>query len=198
MTPERKFKLEKVLSQRQSNMTVVFENVEDPHNISACLRTCESVGIQDIYILNHTIPPHPKFGKEIGFKSSRSALKWLTIHYYDNVKECVKTLRDNGFELMAANLSAQSIDLYDVDFTQNIALVFGNERKGITEEMLSYCNSNFLIPQVGIIQSLNISVACAVTLYEAFRQKKNAGHYENISLPIQQLIGLKEKWGCEE
>lgn len=195
MTNVRREKLEKVLARRQENLTVVFENVEDPHNIAAVLRTCESVGIQDIYILNHTIAPHPKFGESLGFRSSSSAWKWLSIHYYDDVEECVEAIRQRHFNIIATHLSAEAIDLYEVDFTQKLALVFGNERKGVTEALLSRCDGNFIIPQMGIIQSLNISVACAISLYEAYRQKKIAGHYEKIALSDNKLKQLKNDWG---
>ena len=91
MTPERTDKLIKVLSKRQSNLTVVMENVQDPHNISAVLRTCDAVGIQDVYILTTKIPRHKKFG----YKSSSSALKWLTIHEFDNLEACMKAVSTN-------------------------------------------------------------------------------------------------------
>lgn len=195
MTNERREKLEEVLIRRQENITVVFENVEDPHNIAAVLRTCESVGMQDVYILNHTIAPHPKFGEALGFRSSSSAWKWLSLHYYDDLRQCVDALRNEDFRLMATGLSAKAIDLYEVDFTQKLALIFGNERKGVTQQMLSLCDGNFLIPQVGIIQSLNISVACAISLYEAYRQKKIAGHYQKPSLSADKLSQLKKDWG---
>ena len=198
MTPERREKLEHVLNQRQTDITIVFENVQDPHNISAVLRTCESVGIQDIYILNHTIPLHPKFGKELGTRSSSSAWKWLTFHDFDNVANCVKDLKEKGFKLMATHLSSDAIDLYDVNFTEKIALIFGNERKGVSDQMLALCDGNFIIPQVGIIQSLNISVACAVSLYEAFRQKKLAGHYHRKPFTNERLQRLQKEWGLEK
>ena len=88
MTPGRKNKLLSVLSKRQSNLTVVIENVQDPHNISAVMRTCDAVGIQDIYILNTKIPRHKKWGA----KSSSSAAKWLTIHQFDDVNNCVSEM----------------------------------------------------------------------------------------------------------
>ncbi|ANI88738.1 RNA methyltransferase [Arachidicoccus ginsenosidimutans] len=198
MTSERKDKLTRVLNHRQTDIAVVFENVEDPHNISAVLRTCESVGIQDVYILNHTIPPHPKFGKELGTRSSSSAWKWVSIHYFENLQECISSLKNENFTLMATHLSAAAVDLYEIDFTQKIALIFGNERKGVTEEMLQHCDGNFIVPQVGIIQSLNISVACAISIYEAFRQKRLAGHYEKTRLQNERLVELKNEWGLKE
>lgn len=198
MTPERRQKLEYVLNHRQTDITVVFENVQDPHNISAVLRTCESAGIQDVYVLNHSIPMHPKFGKELGSRSSSSAWKWLTIHYFNNLPDCVQALKQEGFLLMATALSADAVELYRVDFTQKTAMIFGNEKKGVTPEMLARCDGNFIIPQVGIIQSLNISVACAVSIYEAFRQKQLAGHYSRNSLTNKRLQELEFEWGLKE
>lgn len=193
MTPERSEKLLRVLSKRQSNLTVVMENVQDPHNISAVMRTCDAVGIQDIYILNTKIPRHKKFGA----KSSSSALKWLTIHQYSNNQECFTALRKNYNKILTTHLSSDAIGLHEIDFTESIALVFGNEHEGVTEEVRALADGNFIIPQMGIIQSLNISVACAVTIYEALRQKTNAGHYNSVSLPKDRMDALMNEWGFE-
>ncbi len=193
MTPERSDKLLRVLHKRQANLTVVLENVQDPHNISAVMRTCESVGIQDIYILTTKIPRHKKFGA----KSSSSALKWLTLHQFDDTEACFKALREKYSLILSTHLNEKAIDLYEVDFTKSIALVFGNEHEGVSEEAQALVDGNFIIPQVGIIQSLNISVACAVTIYEAYRQKSLAGHYNQASLPATQMQNLKELWGFE-
>ncbi len=194
MTPERKNKLLTVLSKRQGNLTVVLENVFDPHNISAVMRTCDSVGIQDIYILNTRIPPH----KEWGFKSSSSARKWVTGHQFTNVEECFVELRKKYTTILTTHLADNSIGLFDIDFTGSIALVFGNETYGVSEEIRALADGNFVIPQVGIIRSLNISVACAVSIYEAYRQKKQAGQYDLMSLPIQQQNQLMREWGFKD
>ena len=202
MTQERKDKLTRVLEKRQFNLTVIFENVQDPHNIAAVLRTCESAGIQEVHILNHSIPPHPKFGDGLGYRSSSSAWKWLTLHYHTDLNACVQQVKSEGFSLMATALNEKAVDLYDVDFTQKLALVFGNERKGVSDEMLALCEGNFLIPQMGIIQSLNISVACAICLYEAYRQKKVKGDYtpqSGLSDPFaEQRIKVAADWGLKD
>lgn len=190
MTPEREQKLIHVLNKRQANLTVVLENVEDPHNISAVMRTCDAVGIQDIYILNTKIPRHRKWG----FKSSSSAAKWLTVHQYSDAAACFQVLQKHYQNIYATYLSAKAISLYQINFTQSIALVFGNEHAGISEEVLPFTNGNFMIPQSGIIQSLNISVACAVSLYEAYRQKQLAGHYQQASLPAERMQQLMQQW----
>jgi len=183
MTPERKQKLLSVLSKRQTNLTVVIENVQDPHNISAVMRTCDAVGIQDIYILNTKIPRHKKWGA----KSSSSAAKWLTIHQFDNTQQCISELRKRFKKIYTTHLSTDAVSLYDIDFTGSIALVFGNEHEGVSEELRNLADGNFIIPQMGIIQSLNISVACAISIYEAFRQKQNAGHYDAPSLSQEMM-----------
>lgn len=194
MTPERSDKLLKVLKQRQSDLAVVMENVQDPHNISAVMRTCDAVGIQDIYILNTKIPRHEKFGT----KSSSSALKWLTIHEFDSIEECFEALRVKFSKILTTHLSSDAVCLYEIDFTQSIALVFGNEHDGVSEEARKLADGNFIIPQMGIIRSLNISVACAVSIYEAMRQKTNAGHYQSISLSENRLNDLKFEWGFDD
>ncbi len=173
MTPERHHKLTSVLNKRQGDIAIVMENVFDPHNISAVMRTCDAVGVQDIYILNTKIPRHKKWGA----KSSSSAAKWLTVHQYENAAECFSSLRNRYSNILTTHLSSDAVGLHEIDMTQAIALVFGNEHSGVSDEIRAMADGNFIIPQVGIIQSLNISVACAVTLYEAFRQKTNAGHY---------------------
>lgn len=194
MTPERTEKLLNVLNRRQHNLTVVMENVQDPHNISAVMRTCDAVGIQDIYILNTKIPRHKKFGA----KSSSSAAKWLTVHQFDDVQSCFNELRTKYNKIFTTHLSTGAVSLYEINFTENIALVFGNEHSGVSEEVRSLADGNFIIPQMGIIQSLNISVACAVSIYEAFRQKNNAGHYFKSTMPQAQRNNLLKNWGLIE
>lgn len=193
MTPDRRDKLYAVLSRRQPDITVVLENVFDPHNISAVMRTCDAVGVQDIFILNTRIPRHKKWGA----KSSSSAAKWLTVHQYENVEECFYTLRKRYSKILTTHLSADAISLYEIDMTESIALVFGNEHNGVSEEIRALADGNFVIPQAGIIRSLNISVACAVTLYEAYRQKNNAGHYNRNNMDDVMKQGLFEEWSLK-
>ena len=192
MTPERSTKIRKVLNRRQGGLVLVMENVHDPHNISAVMRTCDAVGVQDLYVLTTKIATHKRFGK----KSSASAAGWLTIHQYDNTRECMEAVRQKCDKIFATHLGVQSQSLYDLDLTTRVALVFGNEHAGVTDECLGYCDGNFIIPQVGMVQSLNISVACAITLYEAFRQRQNAGLYDGTpNLPESEWKALANKWG---
>ena len=191
MTPERTERLLSVLNKRQNNITVVLENVFDPHNIAAVMRTCDAVGIQDIYVLNTKIPTHKKFGQ----KSSSSAAKWLSIHQFTDAAACFAELRRHYNLILTTHLSSDAIALHDIDFTQSIALVFGNEHAGVSDEIRAMADGNFIIPQVGIIKSLNISVACAVTVYEALRQKTLAGHYNTTGLNADRYTSLQKEWG---
>jgi tRNA (guanosine-2'-O-)-methyltransferase len=194
MTPERYQRLLSVLNKRQPDLTVVLENVFDPHNISAVMRTCDAVGIQEIYILNTKIPRHKKWGA----KSSSSAAKWLTIHQFTDAGECFSAVREKYEKIFTTHLSTDAVGLYELDLTQPVALVFGNEHSGVSEEIIAMADGNFIIPQVGIIKSLNISVACAVTLYEAQRQKVIAGHYSQPRINDSHLNSLLQQWGLEE
>jgi len=194
MTPERFDRLTKVLNKRQPDITVVLENVFDPHNISAVMRTCDAIGMQDIFVLNNKIPPHRKWGA----KSSSSAAKWLTIHQYTDADECFAELRKRYKKIYATHLSTDAVGLHELNLTEPVALIFGNEHSGVSEEIVAMADGNFIIPQVGIIKSLNISVACAVTLYEAYRQKLNAGHYDAPRLEGNQLNTLRDEWGFME
>ena len=190
MTPERNQRLISVLNKRQGDITIVLENVFDPHNISAVMRTCDAVGVQEVYVLNTKIPQHKKWGA----KSSSSAAKWLTIHQFEDATECFSSLRKRYSKILTTHLSSGAIGLHEIDMTQPIALVFGNEHSGVSDEIRAMADGNFIIPQVGIIQSLNISVACAVTLYEAFRQKTNAGQYNQQSLDDVRYNELFKEW----
>ncbi|MBX6380060.1 tRNA (guanosine-2'-O-)-methyltransferase [Thermoflavifilum aggregans] len=190
MTPERIARIRSVISHRQFDLTVVMENVFDPHNISAVMRSCDAVGVQELYVLNTRIPPHKKWGA----KSSASAAQWLTIYTFTDVQTCFAALRKKYQKIYTTHLSSTSASLYDLDLTQSVALVFGNEAEGVSEEVCRYADGNFLIPQVGMVKSLNISVACAVTLYEAFRQRWQAGLYQQSDRFQAQKTALEKLW----
>jgi len=183
-TEIRKEKIRAVLAKRQPSLTVVAENITDPHNLSAMLRSCDAVGILEVCLVYDGKQPFPKLGE----KSSASAKKWVNIRKFLSITECYKSLRTEGKKVYSTHLGKESISLFDLDLTQPVALVFGNEHTGLSEEATELADANFIIPQTGMIQSLNISVACAVSLYEAFRQRQKAGMYDNSQLTEQQFL----------
>lgn len=194
MTNERRNRLEEVLAKRQNDLTVVLENVFDPHNISAVMRSCDAVGIQEIYVLTTKIARHKKWGE----RSSSSAAKWLTVHQFDNAGECFTALRKKYSTVLTTHLSGDAVSLYELNLTNPTALVFGNEHAGVSDEIRAMADGNFIIPQVGMIRSLNISVACAVSLYEAFRQKQAAGHFAEQKLTSAEYVTLSNQWGLTD
>ena len=193
MTPERRTKLETLLRLRQNDLTVILENVFDPHNVSAVLRTCDTVGIMEVFIVNTMSPNHHRFE----FYAAASATKWLIIHRFDNLEACMSEVRLRYKNVWSTHLSEDAKSLYDLKLHESTALVFGNEKNGISTEMLSLCDGNFIIPQVGMIQSLNISVACAVSIYEAFRQKSVHGHFDTKKISATEELTLLKQWNEE-
>jgi tRNA (guanosine-2'-O-)-methyltransferase len=181
--PERVEKISNMLQKRQPDLTIVLENVHDPHNVSAVLRSCDAVGVAEVHLLYHSGQSFPRLGE----KSSASARKWVLSRPYHSVDSCYEVLRKQGKKIWTTAIGEQSVSLYDMDFTQPIALVFGNEHAGVSQECIDKADGNFIIPQVGMIQSLNISVACAVSLYEAFRQRNNAGFYDQVQYAPDQF-----------
>jgi tRNA (guanosine-2'-O-)-methyltransferase len=180
----RSEKIYACVSRRQPSLSIVLENVHDPHNVSAVLRSCDAVGVIDVHLVYHTGQSFP----ELGEKSSASARKWVLTHKHSSIDECYDFLRKEGKKILTTGMSNEARSLYAIDFTEPIAIVFGNEHTGVSEEAILKADGNMLIPQVGMIQSLNISVACAVTLYEAFRQRSLKGMFDSIQMEETMLI----------
>lgn len=189
-TEERKAKLRAVLEKRQPDITLVLENVHDRHNVSAVLRTCDATGLLEVNFVYYGGQAFPKLGE----KSSASARKWIKQNKFESVDECFTKLRNENKKIYTTNMSTDAVSLYDLDLTQPVALVFGNEHKGVSDEASKLADGNFLIPQVGVIQSLNISVAAAVTLYEAFRQRLEAGLYKTKRLNDKEFEQILYEW----
>ncbi len=175
ISEERLYKLQNVLSKRQPDLTVVLENIADPHNLSACLRSCDAVGVYEVCLVYDGSQPFPKLGE----KSSASARKWIDYRKFRDIESCYNYLKQKETKIFTTHMATDSKSLYDLNLTDSVALVFGNEHSGVTDKAVELADGNFLIPQVGMIQSLNISVACAVSLYEAFRQRNEAGYYND-------------------
>jgi tRNA (guanosine-2'-O-)-methyltransferase len=182
-------KIKYVLSSRQFDLTLVFENIHDPHNVSAILRTCDAIGINKVHLV-YTIEKFPKLGK----KSSASAIKWVEREKHIDIQSCFQKLRNDNFKIYASAISVDSINLYDIDFTEKIAIVFGNEHRGLSKEALEKADRKFIIPMKGMVQSLNVSVAAAIVLYEAFRQRLNKGLYNKTSLSKEEFEIMIDKW----
>ena len=188
LTP-RLEKIRRVLSHRQPDLTIVMENIHDPHNVSAMLRSADAVGVYEVQLV-YTNTKFPKIGK----KSSSSASKWVGRRRFESIRECYDQLHDEGYAIYATRLDANAQPLYGIDFLKKTALVFGNEHAGVTDDAAALADGTLIIPMMGMIQSLNVSVACAVTLYEALRQRTAAGMYDISRFSPEVLQNLVEEW----
>ncbi len=189
-TEKRAAKIKKAVEKRQPTLTVVLENIWDPHNVSACFRSCDAVGILEICLVYDGSQEFPKL-KE---RSSASARKWVDSMHYTSIEECYADLRREGKKIFATHMAKDAVSLYDINLSDPVALVFGNEHSGVSEKAVKLADGNFLIPQAGMIQSLNISVAVAVSVYEAHRQRLVAGMYDSPQLAPDQFDQVFENW----
>lgn len=188
-TEERIKKITSVLNQKQPHITVVLENIHDPHNVSAILRTCDAVGILEVHLL-YTTEEFPEISKA----SSVSANKWMKLKKHSSYAEFYNEMKSNGFLIAASHLDKYSYFYDELDYTKPIALIFGNEHRGVSDELLNYCDLTFKIPMHGMIQSLNVSVAAAVTLYFAEGVLRKNGFYEKRQIDDYTFNQLFEEW----
>jgi len=182
-------KIRSVLARRQPDLSVVIENVHDAHNVSAIFRSCDAAGVCRVELV-YTTERLPRIGK----KSSSSANKWVERRSHRSAQECFALLRSEGFTVGASHLGPGTIPVYDCDLRAPVALVFGNEHRGVSEEAARAADFCFRIPMMGMIQSLNVSVAAAVTLYEALRQRMAAGDLAVPKLDAHDLEALYDDW----
>jgi len=188
-TEERINKIESVIRKRQFNLTVVLENIHDPHNVSAIYRTCDAVGVAQINLL-YTVESFPRLSKT----SSSSAVKWIETEKYTDTEVCFNTLKKNGFKIYATLLNKSAKNIYDVDWKEKCAIVLGNEHRGVSEKAAEFADELIYIPMHGMVQSLNVSVAAAVVLYEAQRQRALNKFYEKSFLPESKIERLVNIW----
>ena len=192
ISERRKQRFQQVIDRRQPTLTLVIENVWDPHNVSAILRSADAIGIHSVHLLYH-VEAAPNF-RAIGRKSSASAKKWLDLHVHHSVEDCFAELRAAGFRIYSSHLKKQSVPLHAIDATERVAFVLGNEHRGVSEEACALSDGIYFIPMMGMVESLNVSVAAAVTLYEALRQRAAKGMYDTPQLPEATRHAMLEDW----
>lgn len=190
-TERRQHRVSTVLARRQPDLTVVLENVHDPHNVSAVLRSCDAVGVMTAHVV-YTVeePPIERFART----TSAGTAKWVETRRHETIAACYAELRAAGFSILAAVLGKESRDLYEADLRLPTAIVFGNEMRGVSEEAQAAADGRLAIPMLGMVESLNVSVACAVVLYEALRQRRAAGDYDRAKLDAATLARFEVEW----
>jgi tRNA (guanosine-2'-O-)-methyltransferase len=193
ITPRRLARMRGTLVRRQPDLTVVVENVHDPHNVSAILRSCDAVGAASAHLV-YSREERPELSKGV----AASAQRWIDLHNHETAAECYSVLRESGFRIYATSLTHESRDLYDLDLTAPTAFVFGNESRGVTPGAAALADDTVYIPMMGMVESLNVSVACAVALYEAMRQRLAAGTYLSESWPPDEIERRLRAWLIRE
>ncbi len=192
MNDRRLAKIREVARTRQNTLAVILENVHDLHNLGAVMRTADSVGVREIYVVYSDPNITPKKVK-LGKRTSAGTRRWLDVYFYEDLDKCMEDVRHKYDRIYATHLEKNAVPVYELDLSAKVALLFGNEKDGVTEAALKKCDGNFIIPQLGMAQSLNISVAAAVTLYEAYRQRKAKGMYdENVPQTSSEQESLYE------
>jgi len=181
------------LARRQPGLAVVMENIYDGHNVSAMLRTCDAVGAATAHLV-YDVEEVP----EIAGGVSVSAQRWLDLRRHESIADCYSALRASGLTIYATTLGEFSHDLYDLDLTRPTAFVFGNEVRGVSEEASRTADGTVFIPMMGMVESLNVSVACAVALYEALRQRRLAGQYDAPGMSAEEIDGRLRDWLARE
>lgn len=169
MTPKREQKLKTAAAQRQKNLAVILEDLHDPHNAAAILRTCEAFGIQDVrFIFEQEKAYNPR---RVGRVSSASANKWLSITVYKSTAAALSALKKEKFQNAATLLDSKSVSLNKAKFPDKIALWLGNEHRGLSPLAAENADLKINIPMRGFVQSLNVSVTAAILIYEISRQR---------------------------
>ena len=174
MTPERFTRITSMLNHRQPDLTIFMEHVHLQHNLAAIVRTADAMGINNVHATWDE--DTPKISRNVASGSQ----KWVKLHSHDTAQDAIAVLREQGMQIIATNLSATAIDFRDVDYTKPTAIIMGQEKFGISEEALALADQDVIIPMVGMCQSLNVSVASALIMYEAQRQRELAGMYNDV------------------
>ena len=188
MTPDRVQKLRETLARRQPDLTVLMAGVHKPHNLAAVLRTCDAVGVLNAHAV--TEPGVLSHNPNAGAGSRR----WVKVRRHDAIADGVAALRAQGFRLVAAHPDPGAKDFREVDYTRPTALVLGAELEGLDEITIAACDETIVIPMLGMVQSLNVSVSAALVLYEAQRQRMAAGLYDQCRVDEHTLNTRLFEW----
>lgn len=188
-TGRRMERIKNVLFQRQNDLTLVLSNIHDPHNVSAIYRSCDAFGVARVH-LHYTTCPFPCLGS----KSSASARKWVESVRHTDADALFGELEQDGFQILATGFSERAVPLREWNFLKPTAVIMGNEHAGVEGELAARAHGELFIPMHGMIQSFNVSVAAAIILAEAARQREEAGYYERGKEGENNLALHLEDW----
>lgn len=192
LTPARLGRIERVVEQRFRQLTIVVEDIRDPHNQAAVLRTAEGLGL----LTAHVIDTGDRHGNKDTFQPNRGvtkdADKWVELETHRSVSACADALKARGYAIYAGALDPSAVSFYDLDLQRPCALVFGNEHRGISPELRSRADQLFTIPMRGFVESFNVSVAAAICLSHAVHVRQAAGITTDLS--DEDRAALRERY----
>jgi tRNA (guanosine-2'-O-)-methyltransferase len=187
LTEKRRFKMEETASQRTERIRLVLQDIHHPHNVSACLRSAEAFGILNVHVINRTEP----------FKASSVAKgvdRWLNVHKHTDIPSCVAELKKRNYKIASAMPNPVDCkSLYDLPVDEPIAVLFGNEHEGMSEDFRPHVDYFFTIPMYGMVESLNISVCAAITMHE-LRHRAEIFWKSNFHLSESERTALLNTW----
>ncbi len=186
LTDNRKANFLKVLENRTKHFTVAVEDVFQMHNTSAVMRSCEVFGIQELNIIEQ------RFGKRIDKEIAMGAQKWVDINQFDSITNCVSTLKNKGYQIIATTPHENDCLLEDFDITKPSALFFGTERDGLSQEILDKADGFLKIPMVGFTESLNISVSAAIIIQDLTNRLRRSDI--NWKLTEEEILVKRLQW----
>lgn len=192
MNPRRFRRIREVLARRQPDLTVLMERVNKPHNFSAILRNCDAAGV----LRAHAV--QPEGGVPLHNHVAAGAGRWVQVRIHESVREAVAALRHDGFAILAAHPSSSGLDFREADLTLPVAFMIGAELEGLSPEALALADQALSIPMSGMVRSLNVSVATALLLFEAYRQRAAKEMYESSRLPTEEYERLLFEWSYPE
>jgi tRNA (guanosine-2'-O-)-methyltransferase len=172
MTPERLIRINTMLDKRQPDLTICMEGLHKSHNLAAVVRTCDAIGVSDVHAVWKSEEAEVRGGSAAGSQN------WVDVHNYSKTADAIAALKAQGMQVLVTNLSDTAVNFTEIDYTKPTAIILGQEKFGTSEEALALADQDIVVPMVGMVQSLNVSVACSVVLYEAQRQRQLAGMYD--------------------
>ncbi|WP_163835344.1 tRNA (guanosine(18)-2'-O)-methyltransferase TrmH [Spartinivicinus ruber] len=192
MTPDRYQKYQQTLNLRQPDLTVLTDQVHKSHNLSAIVRTCDAVGVHEMHVTQ------PKEGYKDFRGRACGSQRWVQVNLYEAVESAITQLQQQGYAIYAAHFSEKAVNFRDVDYCKPCAVLLGAEKKGVSPTAAELADQHIIIPMQGMVGSFNVSVAAAVILTEAQRQREQAGMYRNIRLDQDIYQQTLFKWAYPE
>ncbi len=182
ITQERRDKIDKVLEGRTCNIGVLCERIHDTGNIAAVIRSMENLGFQNLDVIMSE-------KMKISTRITNGADKWISQRNWKNTTDCVEQLKSEGYQIVATSLQADSVPMTEIDFTKPTVIALGNEKEGVSEELLALTDKNCIIPTVGFSQSFNISVAAAILLsYIKIQREQKQGFHGDLTERQKEIM----------